>query len=242
MSRISGTRLAERHRPLLLSAWFGRSRCPGVALRYRALVAEDEKVIAESRKDLLLRLAEAEEAYRPKREGFKVIRAMGMAGVEVYHPALPHGLAAPASADLEDLADEGFIRARHGEHGISGFDITQAGLEQARLLQLAAATQNPGGAADGHALEWHDRVLPVLEAIGVIYGQADPALGLSMDALANELGVGWTTTTSAVSFTSSRRRAISGRRSRSTSCWRHATFDSRRRAEGRGGLAYGSRT
>lgn len=150
--------------------------------------SEEEIVFADTRNDLLLRIADAEAAIRPDRDTFMVARGLGMTGVIVQHRGLPAGFRARNYADIEDLAERGLIRPRYGPHGINGFDVTDEGLRQATLLRAAASPSTPSASRD-QPLEWQDRVLPVLEAINHIYGQADPALGLRLELLADEIGV-----------------------------------------------------
>jgi hypothetical protein len=154
---------------------------------------EDEQglVLAEDSDDLLIRVAEADQATRPDRQSFLVARGMGMRGVHVQHPGLPAGFCARVYADIEDLIEAGYLRPRYGPHGGSGFDITLEGIDHARLLKAASSndTQDATSQSAGHPLEWEDRVLPVLETIGRVYHTSHPELGLSIETLANEVGV-----------------------------------------------------
>jgi hypothetical protein len=138
----------------------------------------------DSANALLVQLAAADAAVRPKRPQFLFIKAGGMTQ-SVSHPGFPDGEIACEEADIFDLEDGGYLRFHSTDRGIV-FDVTTAGRRRAAELDHAHRA-SAGGPVDQHALDWSTRVLPVLNALARAYSHAPSAIGVRTEAVVEEL-------------------------------------------------------
>jgi hypothetical protein len=134
---------------------------------------------------LLIQLAKADAAARPNRPQFLFVRTFG--GETVSHPGLPDEEIPCQEADILDLEEAGYLRFHPSQRGII-FDVTSEGRRRASQLESASEARAIAPVGD-NPLDWSKRVLPVLEAIGRLYADADPALGVGIKRLADELGL-----------------------------------------------------
>ncbi|MGH3056623.1 MAG: hypothetical protein ACRDPP_00105 [Gaiellaceae bacterium] len=138
--------------------------------------------------ELLLRLVEADENARPDRERFILFRVMGSApGLPIQHPGLGEDGLHAREQDIQDLADEGYLRLTIRDKAWH-FDITPQGFEHARKLRLAGEEARPNASAGG-GLDWSTDVFPVLLAAGRAHSASTrPELGFTPEDVANTLG------------------------------------------------------
>lgn len=108
----------------------------------------------DDRQILLLKLWNAEEAIRPKRQSIRVLRFRGRSGPLFRHPGISeegqHYFRA-ARQDLEDLISEGLVRKRVSKRSGSEeweVDLTDAGRTRAAALQSARATVDQTGSLE----------------------------------------------------------------------------------------------
>jgi len=138
----------------------------------------------DSANALLVRLANADAAVRPKRPQFLFIKSGGMTQ-RVSHPGLPDDGIACEEADILDLEDSGYLRFHASDRGIV-FDVTAGGRRRATELDLVHRA-SAGGLVNQHALDWSTRVLPVLNALARAYSRAPSPIGIGTEAIVEEL-------------------------------------------------------
>jgi hypothetical protein len=134
---------------------------------------------------LLVQLAGADAAVRPKRPQFLFIKAGGMTQ-SLMHPGFPDGEIACEEADVLDLEDAGYLRFHPSDRGIL-FDLTTAGRRRSTELDLGHHA-SAGGPVDHHALDWSSRILPILNAVARAYSRAPSPIGVRPEAVVQELG------------------------------------------------------
>jgi hypothetical protein len=136
---------------------------------------------------LLLALVDAEEKIQPDTSAFMTSQTMGPRGPRIRHKGLPGHFRARSLSDVHALADEGFVHVRSKNQARITFDLGDEGKKCARLLRAVDGEQPDPVRTDTHPLEWESEVAPVLAAIGRLYGQAQPGVGLRSNILAGEL-------------------------------------------------------
>jgi len=130
--------------------------------------------VGQDADDLLVLLVRAEADAAPARVRFGVFRAMGGTTIQKDNVEVA---ASVADQDIEDLADDGYVRLRE-----PFLDLTDEGRERARLLvaahELNEASDEPEPGATGSADEtWSWRELPLLrEALPRVDAGEQPGL------------------------------------------------------------------
>ena len=125
------------------------------------MASTDEVARPASADELLALLVEVEEDARPGRIRFDWYQAMGTGTVISTHDRV---VADAAEQDVEDLADDGYVKIR-GDY----LDLTDAGRERARLLDAASEldhASSPPASSDPRSADetWSWRELPFLRA------------------------------------------------------------------------------
>lgn len=92
--------------------------------------------LVDTRDDLLVRMAEADASYRPKREQFFMVETFG--GTTITHPGLPGGEVTCQKPDVLDLIDLGYLRPTYGSN-VLFLDVTDAGFDEASRARLSGA-------------------------------------------------------------------------------------------------------
>jgi hypothetical protein len=134
---------------------------------------------------LLVQLAAADAAARPKRPPFFFAKAGGMTQT-VSHPGFTEDQIACEEADILDLEEAAYLRFHPSERGIV-FDVTDAGRKRAGELEHAFHSGTGGLDSVDHALDWSTRVLPTLSAAARAYSRAPSPLGVRTGAVLEEL-------------------------------------------------------
>ena len=137
---------------------------------------------------LLLQLDSADQAHRP-REPFLVVPGMSpLPGVPVQHPGLGPAFRCEEE-DLAALADAGCLRIQQSGSGWTS-DVTAEGTTHAQKLRLADTSPSIANepVARQDPLAWEARALPVLRAVARAYATQPSEIGVSSQAVTDELG------------------------------------------------------